>query len=262
MELFYNKKVKNNTAYKKGGKTMDIGEIVSNSIKYPTSDWTKIIVLAVILLIPIVNFIGLGYVFRIIKATLAGLDDLPEFDEIGDMFIDGLKILVVGIVYAIPVWIIAAIFSAIIGAVAPVDYTTTTTVGAGMITGIILGNIVIFIIALIVGLIAVIAIFNMAYNDGQIGAAFRFSEILNYIARIGWGKYILTYIVVALIGSVIVIAAAFIGLLLLFIGIFITLPLAMSYIYMFGARAIALLFGSALESEAVEEVPEEQAPVE
>ncbi len=27
--------------------------------------------------------------FRIIKATLAGIDELPEFDEIGDMFVDG-----------------------------------------------------------------------------------------------------------------------------------------------------------------------------
>ena len=46
---------------------MEIGEIISDSVKYPTSDWTKIIILAVILLIPIVNFIGLGYILRIIK---------------------------------------------------------------------------------------------------------------------------------------------------------------------------------------------------
>ena len=80
---------------------MEIGEIVSDSVKYPTSDWTKIIILAVILIIPIVNFIGIGYVIRIIKGTLASLDDLPDFDEVGELFIDGLKVFVVGIVYAL-----------------------------------------------------------------------------------------------------------------------------------------------------------------
>ena len=61
--------------------------------------------------------------FRIIKATLAGLDELPEFDEIGEMFVDGLKIFVVAIVYAIPVYIIAAILGLIIG-----GSTTTTSI--------------------------------------------------------------------------------------------------------------------------------------
>lgn len=223
---------------------MDIGEIISDSVKYPSSDWTKIIILAVILIIPIVNFIGLGYIFRIIKATLAGLDNLPEFDEIGEMFIDGLKILVVGIVYAIPVWIIAAIFGFILGTVAPTS--TSMAMDTSMIIGLFLGNIVFVIIAVIVGLIEIIAIANMAYNDGEIGAAFRFSEILNYIAVIGWGKYILTYIVIALVGFVVVMVAGIIGVLLLFVGLLITMPLAMSYINMFGSRAIALLFSDAI----------------
>ena len=58
---------------------MDIGEIISDSIKYPSAGWTKVVILGVILIIPIVNFIGLGYLFRIIKATFAGIDELPDF---------------------------------------------------------------------------------------------------------------------------------------------------------------------------------------
>jgi hypothetical protein len=91
---------------------MDIGEIVSDSIKYPTSNWGKVLILGVImiasfLIVPV--FLLIGYLFRIIKATLAGLDELPEFDEVGEMFIDGLKVFVVGIVYSIPVIIISLI---------------------------------------------------------------------------------------------------------------------------------------------------------
>ena len=231
-------------------KKMDIGEITSDAIKYPTSDWTKIIILAVILLIPIVNFIGLGYILRMLKGTLAGLDDLPEFDEVGEMFIDGLKILIVGIVYAIPIWIIALIFGLIASAIFPAS--TTTYIGTdstAMLFGLIGSYAIFLIVALIVGLVEIMAIVNMAYYDGDLGAAFRFSEILDYISRIGWGKYILTYIVIALVSTVIVIAAMFIGIILLFVGIFITLPIAMSYTSMFSTRAIALLFADGLSEE-------------
>ena len=105
---------------------MDIGDIISDSIKYPSTSWGKVLILGIImiasiLIVPI--FLVYGYMFRIIKATLAGLDELPEFDEIGEMFVDGLKVFVVAIVYAIPVYIIAAILGLIIG-----GSTTTTSI--------------------------------------------------------------------------------------------------------------------------------------
>lgn len=231
---------------------MEIGEIISDSVKYPASNWTKIIILAVILLIPIVNFIGLGYVLRIIKATLAGIDDLPDFDEVGDMFIDGLKVFIVGIVYFIPVWIIAAIVGVILSFISPASATYYTGADAtAFIFGMIASYAVLFIIALIVGLIEIIGIANMAYYDGELGAAFKFSDILNYIATIGWGKYIGVYILIAIISVVLGFIAMFVGLLLLFVGVFITMPIAGAYIYMFGSRAIAMLFADALAENPV-----------
>lgn len=61
---------------------MDIGEIISDSLRYPSSDWTKVIILGVIFIASIVIvpiFLAMGYLFRIIKATFAGIDELPEF---------------------------------------------------------------------------------------------------------------------------------------------------------------------------------------
>lgn len=230
---------------------MDIGEIVSDSLKYPSSNWGKVLILGVlmiasILIVPI--FLVYGYIFRIIKATLAGVDELPDFDEIGDMFVDGLKIFVIAIVYAIPVYIIALILNLIIGA--SMTVTTSTSLDPMMFWGLIAGNIVFLIVALIIGLIEVIAIANMAYNDGELGAAFRFSDILNIIANIGWGKYIAIYIVIAIIGAI----GFFIGILTMFILIgFLLLPLVIApYIAMFGSRAIGLLVESSLEPESVE----------
>ena len=206
--------------------------------------------IASFLIVPV--FLLIGYLFRIIKATLAGLDELPEFDEIGEMFVDGLKVFVVGIVYSIPVIIISLILTALTGS----SSTAAIGLNPAMIWAFVLVYIVYIIVAVIVGLIEVIAIANMAYYDGDLGAAFSFSEILDRIAKIGWGKYILTYIVIAIVAFI----GFLIGLLTLFILVgFILLPLVIApFIYMFGARAIALLF-----VEAIDEVPESPTePVE
>jgi Protein of unknown function (DUF4013) len=227
---------------------MDISDIISDSIKYPSSNWGKVLILGIImiasiLIVPI--FLFYGYIFRIIKATLAGIDELPDFDEIGEMFVDGIKVFVVAIIYAIPVIIISLIIGAITGS----STSTAVSLNPTMVWALMFGYIVYIIVAIIIGLIEVIAIANMAYYDGDLGAAFRFSEILDHIARIGWGKYIATYIVIAIIAFI----GFLIGLLtfLIIIGI-ILLPLIIApYIAMFGSRAIALLF-----IEAVIEVPE------
>jgi hypothetical protein len=235
-------------------KNMDIGEIISDSINYPSSNWGKVLFLGVImiasiLIVPV--FLLIGYLFRIIKATLAGLDELPEFDEIGEMFVDGLKVFVVGIVYSIPVIIIN-----IIGALLGSTNSASLSLNPYMIWAVVLGYAVYIIVAAIIGLIEVIAIANMAYYDGDLGAAFRFGEVLDHIARIGWGKYIVTYIVIAIVAFI----GFLIGMLTVFILIgIILLPLVIApYIYMFGARAIALLF-----IDAVAEIPESPTePVE
>jgi hypothetical protein len=233
---------------------MDVGEIISDSIKYPSSSWGKVLILGIItiasvLIVPI--FLLLGYMFRIIKATLAGIDELPEFDEIGDMFVDGLKVFVVGFVYAIPVWILSAIIGLVTGGNSA---ATITSLSTGYALAFLLGNIVFFIIAVIIGLIELMAIANMAYNDGDLGTAFRFSEILDIIATIGWGKYIITYIVIVILAAIGVVIGAFTMIIL--IG-FLLLPLIiLPYIIMFEARGIGLLFTEAMAKSAEEPLTE------
>jgi hypothetical protein len=105
---------------------MDFGEIVSNGLKYPTTGWSKVLILGIILIIPIVNFIGWGYLLRIMRATFSGIDELPDFDEIGELFIDGIKIFIIGLIAAIPFIVIyLIILFATIGA----TYSTTSSYG-------------------------------------------------------------------------------------------------------------------------------------
>lgn len=44
-----------------------------------------------------------GYMIRIIRHRLAGKEDLPGWDNLGDLFVDGVKTLFIGLVYALPV---------------------------------------------------------------------------------------------------------------------------------------------------------------
>jgi hypothetical protein len=93
-----------------------------------------------------VNFIGLGYYLRIIKSTLAGLDELPEFESVGELFIDGTKILIVCIIYAIVPLIFYALSFAFPGSVF---------------------FIIAVIFAIIISIFAYMSIVNMAYHDSE-----------------------------------------------------------------------------------------------
>ncbi|HIH61330.1 MAG TPA: DUF4013 domain-containing protein [Methanobacteriales archaeon] len=190
---------------------MDIGEIISDSVKYPISDWKKLLTLGVLLLLSfllIPVFLAIGYAFRTLKTTIAGFDELPEFDEWGEMFIDGVKVFVVTIAYMIiPLIIIFAsiFFTGSYGLTLTNVLLPLQAGGSIMIVG--------FILAIIFGLLLTIAIAHMAFNDSQLGAAFRISEILEVIADIGWANYIIWYIAIIIVGGIIgFIASLVIGL--------------------------------------------------
>ncbi len=225
---------------------MDIGEIVSDSIKYPSSDWKKVLIMGFLFLISILIFVPIflvmGYGFRALKASIAGADDLPEFDEWGDMFIDGLKVFVVQFVYfLIPALIIIIGSWAAIAAMFAEASTGTVTDPTAFI-GIIGGTAIIGgIVAIILGLIATIALANMAYNDSELGAAFRFSEIMNIISQIGWVDYIIWYVVIIIISMIIGFISGILSIIPI-LGFLIALLVIAPYAQLFFYRALALLY--------------------
>lgn len=222
---------------------MDIGEIVNDAIRYPSSDWKKVIILGVliiasILILPV--FLVMGYGFRALKASIAGFDELPEFDEWGEMFVDGLKVFVVQIAYMIVPLII--IFAGVLGSFTMVSPDTGVITNPTAFTGLVGGTTIIgIILAIILGLIATIAIAHMAYNDSELGAAFRFSEILDVISQIGWLDYIIWYIVVGLISAVMAFIASFLNVIPV-LGTLIAVLIIYPYIQLFWNRALALRY--------------------
>ncbi len=204
---------------------MNIKGNLTDSLHYPIKNWLKLIVVGIILLIPIVNLIGFGYYLRIIKSTLMGLDELPDLGGVRELFIDGIKILIVFIIYAIlPLIFYELSFVLLTGNSAILLLVSAISV-------------------LIISIFAYMGVANMVYNNSEIAAAFRYHEILGRIVQIGWGKYILWWIIVTFMVAVAGIIIAVVGgILLYFVLGFLVFLLGYSYLVMLQARSIGLMF--------------------
>jgi hypothetical protein len=215
-----------------GVKKMDFGKNVSDSLAYAQDGlmgkwmkWVLLIISAIIF--PLMG----GYVVRILK----GATPSPELEDWVTLFIDGVKLFIVGLIYAIPIIILEFIaMGAIIAAAATGDETAALAgiAGAGLIF------LVIFVVAIIIGLFEATACVRFA-RTGSIGEAFNFSAILAHIAKIGWVTYIIALIILAIIWGVIEVICMiipFIGPLLLLIVI--------PFLILFAARYLTLLYDS------------------
>ncbi len=239
---------------------MDIGDVVSDSLKYPSSDWGKVILLGVLfltsfLIVPLL--LALGYMFRVVKASLAGLEELPAFDAIGEMLVEGIKVFLVYLIYSLPA-VIIGIFSFIslwssIWSLTYVTQMSGSTMTPDMLFSVlggtaIVGLLIAGIYSLVIYPIIAVAIGNMAYYNGELGAAFRISEILSTISQIGWVDLIIWYIVVLMVGIAIGFVGSIIGIIPI-LGWIVLIFIVYPYFYLFYARAIAWLYSSAFIEE-------------
>jgi hypothetical protein len=269
---------------------MNIKEILKDSVRYPLSDWKKILLLGIIFVIGnlsntaesnslvIINitvtfFLGIisflilllavGYQFRIIKSSLIGLAEPPEFNKWIDMFKDGVKLFLVKTVYTIPA-ILIIILAALFFASDPSTVVNTSLVlgtwfligGPGINFAAWVG--IWFIIALLYVIIITpimwMAIAHMADNESEIRAAFRFHTILNEITNKGWKNliiwYIMTEILYLILGIIILFLIVLFSVNIPIIGIgtrkileavltgLIVIPYTLMYLY----RSIALFY--------------------
>lgn len=157
---------------------MKLEEIFSDSFemaKKLVDDFGRFLLLIVFGMIPILDFIVIGYGYKIIRS---GKNELPELNNYFDLFISGLKIVVVTIIYfIIPISIIFA------------------TLGLGL--SFILAPIMFIAISLLflMAIVAAIGIVHMIVNE-NFTKAFALGEIMEIISRIGWSKYILWLLVI------------------------------------------------------------------
>jgi Protein of unknown function (DUF4013) len=274
---------------------MDISGIIKESLRYPFSDWKNILILGIFVVISsiignaislgytnnyvIFSLIGVGfiaglfvngYIFKIIKTSLHEENKPPEFNALINMFIDGIKVFIVSIVYlAAPTLIIMILipllFSGFDLSILGMAYTMLDSTGVNPavylvsetlpgIENIIVISVnlfqdlsIIFIgILLLIIPIFLVAIAHMAYYKGELRSAFRIKEIIEEISDIGWINLIKWYVVTGIIFLIFMFASniiAFLGSFLNFILISTILSLTLiPYFYIFFARALALFY--------------------
>ncbi len=249
--------------------------VVNDSVSYPFSDWKKILILGILILMgnigPFILFVGTfvglknlyitlpvsivgyvlfgffihGYKFKIIQTSLEGISKLPAFNNWIEMFINGVKVNLVVIFYSLPA-ILMLLFTAltllpIIINHQSIDAQTILSVLSGVVV------VLIAVIYLIIIMpINYIAIAHMADNNGKFSEGFKFGEIFNKIGRIGWVNLVVWYIVTSVIYLLISIFGAIISTVLSIltpgVGLIINSLIITPYQEMFLNRSIALVY--------------------
>jgi hypothetical protein len=177
----------------------------------------------------------MGYAMKILR----GEKPAPEVDDWGTLFIDGIKYLIVSLIYALPIIIVwVLVMGASAAAIMSGNYSAMMAAFGAMA----LGVLVMFILAVIISVFEVIGIVRFA-RTGSIGEAFNISAILATINKIGWVPYIIALIVLIVVA---IIVGIIVGILTMipYLGIIIYLCLIAPITLLF-ARYICLLYDNA-----------------
>lgn len=154
-------------------------ESIEAILRYPTrrEDWVKTVLIGgalslfSFLIIPAV--LVSGYVLAVIRGKAGGDDSPPAFEDWGELFVDGLKVWAVGIVYAIvPVALGVMVFG---GAVASIATGSDVGLALGLL-GAGIGGLVLLAIGLVLYYFLPASLANLAVT-GRLGAAFDIDTI-------------------------------------------------------------------------------------
>ncbi len=200
---------------------MDFGTMLKDSYEYTKEAlWGKWVRWLILLISTIIFPLIYGYFVRIMR----GATPAPDTDNLVQMFIEGIVLFVIYIVYAIPVWLAALIgmllyfipASVTSGPASAMQSDPGTSVGLVVV---VIVTILIVILAIVLGLIANFAGVRYA-RTGRFGEAFNVRAITRHVGEVGWLSYFVALIIVGIIVGIVefvLILIPVIGWLLLFL---------------------------------------------
>jgi len=190
---------------------MDYGK--SFTFVFEDEKWiSKFVIGVLITLVPIVNFATYGYMVQLLKNVRDGEEyPLPEWDDFGKMFIDGLKFLVGALVYALPIFLLS--FVIMIFAIIAESGGAAETVFTG---GIVLVSCLTLIFSLLI-LLVYPALYIQYAKDDQISDMFRLGDMWDLFKANPANYLIILLMIFFVVGFI----ASF-GMIVCFVGIFFT----------------------------------------
>jgi hypothetical protein len=174
----------------------------------------KIVIGGILLIIPIVNFMVLGYMLEALKRSADGVDiPLPEWDDFGGKFMKGLMLLIIGVVYTIPIWLVACVIWVLLFVAGAAESDTLAGL-VGLIST--CASCLYLVWGIVVWIIMPAAWIRYAVT-GEFMSAFQFGELFGFISA-NVANYILAIILAAVAGFI----AGF-GTIACFVGVFFTM---------------------------------------
>lgn len=158
----------------------------------------------------IITLIIMGYQYNVIKFSIDKNNELPGFNDIINLLVNGVKYYAVSLIYNI-IPIIVLIAGAELQSIRNGDYII---------------SIISAILFIICNLLLIMALANMIDNN-KFTKAFDLKEIIDKISNLGWIKYIGIVLFTIIIYSIIMLAS---GIILMFITMFMAMTIKQAMI--------------------------------
>lgn len=207
---------------------MDIGRGIT--YVFEDNGWVKKVAIGgLISLVPILNFAAYGYYLQLMRQIMAGSElPLPEWDELGEKWVNGLVLMLIMFVWALPALILMgfSIIPLLLAAISGQGDSQAAGFAAlgGMAIFMALGGIYLLLVAFVSP-----AVFLNFAREGGFGSGFRFGQIFSYITA-NLGGYIMLLAVmfgvsvaVGIVGSILSAIPLLGQIALIFLGFFTTL---------------------------------------
>jgi hypothetical protein len=157
---------------------------------------SPLVIVTELFLLMLIGVIILGYFIAILR----GVDPAPEVENFRMLFFDGIRCLIIEIIYMIPV---VLAFFVCTGFRIPSQFHSAVSGNPSALAA--LGSGVLFratlvaaIIAILIELVMLVGIIRFA-RTGSMSQAFNLREILARIGKIGWLRYIAALVLLAVI---------------------------------------------------------------